>query len=135
MASRGRVPATRRSPATAVDLERPRWIALGIIGLVVLLDVCVSTVTSAITPKTSNITSTAVPSPPAASTPLPTTPTPTRAPPTPPPAPKALFDVSGRNSGETPSFDGPPHYKVTYSFDCSNYFGGSGNFILLPVDA
>ena len=60
---------------------------------------------------------------------------PPRAPPTPPPAPKALFDVSGRNSGETPSFDGPPHYKVTYSFDCSNYFGGSGTFILLPVDA
>ena len=46
-----------------------------------------------------------------------------------------LFDVSGKNSGETTPFDGPPHYKVTYSFDCSSYFGGSGNFILLPVDA
>ena len=34
-----------------------------------------------------------------------------------------------------PSFDGPPHYKVTYRFDCSSYFGGSGNFILSPVDA
>lgn len=74
------------------------------------------------------------------STPTPTArPTATPRPPTPPPTPRpepvALFDVNGQNSGETTAFDGPSHYKVTYSFDCANTYGGTGNFILRPVDS
>ena len=51
-----------------------------------------------------------------------------------PAAPRQLFSLSGDGNGETPAFDGPSHYKVTYSFDCSA-LGQSGNFALLPEDA
>lgn len=63
------------------------------------------------------------------STPAPTT-KPTKAPkaPTPPPAPVTLVpSMNGSDSGESPAFNPPAHYKVLYSFDCSS-FGQSGNF-------
>lgn len=67
-------------------------------------------------------------------TPVPT-PKPTPKPPTPPPAPVQLVDAMGNGSGETGPFDTNGHFKVNYSFDCSGMYGGSGNFIVTPVDA
>lgn len=115
---------------------RAVYIVAGGVVAFVMLCIIVSTLSNGPAP---------TPSPAAATTSVPTptptarptsTPRPPTPPPTPRPAPVTMFDVSGQNSGETTAFDGPSHYKVTYSFDCSNsYGGGSGNFILIPQDA
>lgn len=56
----------------------------------------------------------------------------------PPPAPKTtaapkptvVFSTSGNGIKKTASFATGPEWFVTYTFDCSNEYGGKGNFIL-----
>ncbi|WP_041540498.1 hypothetical protein [Catenulispora acidiphila] len=46
------------------------------------------------------------------------------------PIPTVVFSTSGNGIKKTASFTTGPEWFVTYTFDCSNEYGGKGNFIL-----
>lgn len=115
-------------------------VVAGVLGMLVLIGI-IGALTSPPPHPSGNVAGagTATPSPATtpASTPTPKatpapTPKPTPAPtpkptPKPPPTPQTLLSVSGNGIQNTPSFDAPDHWRISYSFDCSS-FGYAGNF-------
>jgi hypothetical protein len=100
------------------------WIIVGVAAAGAILLIVIISAALAGSPPSTKVTA-------SARTPAAATSSSTSAAPAPP---RQLFNLSGTGSGETPAFDGPSHYRVTYSFDCSNV-GQSGNFALLPEDS
>jgi|GEM_PF-5640570 len=45
-----------------------------------------------------------------------------------PPAPTSLLDVSGSGSKSTQTFTAPANWNLNWSYDCSKFLGGTGNF-------
>ena len=48
--------------------------------------------------------------------------------PSPPPAPKQLLTLSGNGIKKSALFDTPAEWSLTYTFDCTKFAGGTGNF-------
>ena len=118
------------APTPEPQRRIPRWpIVVGVVlGLLLLFGVCTAAINSsssnkeaAKTTATPTATATAAPTP----TAKPATPTP--APPTPPPGPQIMMQQQGSGIANSTEFNAPSHWKLSYSYDCSN-FGFNGNF-------
>ncbi len=138
-------PAAPVPPPVPPTKKRRTPLILGIVGALVV--VCcgggaIIATTSSNKPATHNAAATATTQPAqaaVATTPaVPTTkaaPPPPPPSPTPPPAPKTLLTLNGSGIKKTAVFTTGPEWALSYSYDCSGFAGGTGNFSVDEYDS
>jgi hypothetical protein len=79
---------------------------------------------------TTNDTATIQRSAPAAASPEAASPTPPPA----PPKPKTIYTLKGKGIKKTAKFTTPDEWTLRYTYDCSKFLGGTGNFVVTEND-
>lgn len=110
-----------------------RNVLLGIAALIVLIIIISSASHGSSSPAATSSSAPAAAAPATSAAPAAAA-APTTAAPAAPAAPKVIYQKSGSGIMTTPNFTTPAEWQVKWSYDCTSFAGGTGNFVVNSED-